>query len=111
MFVYVQVQATPVLRSAGLHFDWWDYSDECSKSWSFESTAILADNFCTGVPDAHVESTAHIPPLDWINYGIIGGSRGGAKGAEAPLNFFQIRFLIDGSRHRNIYRGDFLDSL
>jgi len=31
----------------------------------------------------------------------------GAKGAEAPPNFFQIHFLIDGSRHRNIHWGDF----
>jgi len=28
------------------------------------STAILADNFCTGVQDAHAENTAEIPLLD-----------------------------------------------
>ena len=37
--------------------------------------------------------------------------QGGAKGAEAPSKFFQIRILIDGSRHRNVHWGDFLYSL
>jgi len=32
-------------------------------SETFESTAILADNFRTGVQDAYAESTAEIPPL------------------------------------------------
>jgi len=36
---------------------------------------------------------------------------GRAKGAEAPPKFFQIRFLIDGSRHRNANRGAILYSL
>ena len=37
----------------------------------------------------------------------IGGSRGD-KGTEAPPPiFFQIRFLIDDSRHRNVHCGDF----
>jgi len=36
---------------------------------------------------------------------------GGAKGAEALPKFFQIRFFIDGSRHRNVHWDDFLYSL
>jgi len=35
----------------------------------------------------------------------MGGSRGGAKGAEGPPKFFRIRFLIDGFRHSNVQRG------
>jgi len=31
---------------------------------TFKITAIPADNFCTGVEDAHVESSAEIPPFD-----------------------------------------------
>ena len=34
----------------------------------------------------------------------IGGSR---EGAEAPPKYFQIRFLIGGSRHRNAHWGAF----
>ena len=30
----------------------------------------------------------------------------GANGAEALPNFFQIRFLIDGSLHRNVHWDD-----
>jgi len=30
---------------------------------TFKSTAILADDSCTGVQDAHAESTTEIPPL------------------------------------------------
>jgi len=33
--------------------------------------------------------------------------QGGAKGAEAPPKFSQIRFLIHGFRHRNVHWGDF----
>jgi len=36
---------------------------------------------------------------------------GGLRWLKPPLKFFQIRFLIDGSRHRNIQWGDFLDNL
>jgi len=43
--------------------------------------------------------------------GVLWRIQGEAKGAEAPPKFFQIRFLIDGSRHRNIQWGDFLDNL
>jgi len=31
--------------------------------------------------------------------------------SEAPPKFFQIRFSIDRSRHRNVHWGDFLDRL
>jgi len=33
-------------------------------SETFESTAILTDNFCTRVLDTHAESTTDIPPLN-----------------------------------------------
>jgi len=38
-------------------------------SETFESTGILADNVCTGVQDAHAESTAEILPFDGIKHG------------------------------------------
>jgi len=31
---------------------------------TFESTAIIADNFCTRVQDGHAGSTAEVPSLD-----------------------------------------------
>jgi len=33
-------------------------------SETFGSTAILADNFCTGLQDVHEDSTAEFPLLD-----------------------------------------------
>jgi len=46
----------------------------------------------------------------YVPWTTIGGSRG-AKGAEYPPRFFQIRFLIGGPRHRNANWGAFLYSL
>jgi len=36
--------------------------------------------------------------------------QGEAKGSEDPPKFFQIRFLTDVFRHRNVHWGDFLDN-
>jgi len=49
---------------------WWVF-----RSFTFRKycdSAILADNFCTGVglQDAHAESSVDIPPLDRIKHGI-----------------------------------------
>jgi len=37
---------------------------------TFESTAILVNNFCTGVQDARAKSVAEILPLECIKHGI-----------------------------------------
>ena len=45
---------------SSVHFNWYDYSDDCSYVWfsleiqneTFEGTAMLADNLCTGLQDA-----------------------------------------------------------
>jgi len=47
----------------GLDFDWKGYKMSVQVLETFESIAILADNFYIGVQVAHAESKADIPPL------------------------------------------------
>jgi len=47
----------------GLDFDWKGYKMSVQVLETFESIAILADNFYIGVQVAHAESKADIPPV------------------------------------------------
>jgi len=47
----------------GLDFDWKGYKMSVQVLETFESIAILADNFYIRVQVAHAESKADIPPL------------------------------------------------
>jgi len=60
-----------------------------------ELLLLLADNFSTGVQDAHSESAAEIPPLDWIKLSSLRSRCSYLHHRGRPQKFFQ------GRQHRH----------